>query len=158
MAEANVKNIDAIAEYGDAIASLRDATGKQADQIREQFGRISNWIDKELPDYWKNEFRKSEKRWIEAREELLRCESKTRVEDERACSVQRKMLSVATERRKLCEHRVRSLSGLQREWGQFLQETANAIRQLDDLSETTLQLAHARLQGTLEQLRKYLDA
>ena len=158
MAEAKVRNIEAIAEFGDAIAHLRESTGKQADYIREQFNRISNWVENELPDYWKNELRKSEKRWVEAREELLRCESKTRADDERPCSVQRKTLAMATERRKLCEHRVRTLPAIKLEWGQFLQEASSVLRQLDDLSESTLQVAYLRLQSTLETLQKYLDA
>lgn len=157
MAEAKVESIDAIAEFSEAIANLRDATRKQADSIREQFGRVSNWIDNELPDYWKNELRRSEKKWIEAREELLRCEAKTRADDERPCSVQRKMLAIATERRKLCEAQVRSLPALARQWNQFLQETSATLRQLDDLSESTLQVANERLKGILETLKKYID-
>lgn len=157
MAEANVKNIGAIELFAESIASLRNTTRKQADEIRGQFQRVSSWLEKELPDYWKNELRKAEKRWIEAREELMRCESKTRADDERSCSVQRKMLAKATERRQLCEQRVRSLPSLAMQWNQFLQEASTSLRQLDDLSESTLQTAFDRLQGTLETLRKYLE-
>ncbi len=157
MAEANVKNIEAIEEFADAISHLRTKTRKQVDEINEQFQRVSAWIDRELPDYWKNEFRKAEKRWVEAREDLLRCESKTRSDDERSCSVQRKLLAKATERRRLCEERVRSLPQLSRTWEQFLQETSGTVRHLDDLSESTLQTAWVRLQGTLEAIRKYLE-
>ncbi len=156
MAEANVKDLEAIEAFSEAISGLRSATRKQVDEIREQFQRVSHWLENELPDYWKNELRKSEKRWLEAREELLRCESKTRADDERSCSVQRKMLAKATERRRLCEARVRSLPQLLLEWNQFLQESSATVRQLEDLSESTLQTAIVRLQGTIETLKKYL--
>jgi hypothetical protein len=43
------------------------------------------------------------------------------------------------------------------QWNQFLQEASTSLRQLDDLSESTLQTAFDRLQGTLETLRKYLE-
>ena len=104
MAEANVKNIEALELFLDAIVSLRSGTRKQADEIRQQLQRVSNWLEKELPDYWRNEQRIAENKFIEARAELMRCESKTRAEDERSCFVQKKMLAKAKERKALCEH------------------------------------------------------
>lgn len=158
MAEANVKNLEAIEQFVDAIADMRQVTRKQADDIREQLSRISNWLEKALPDYWRNEYRVAENRWIEAREELLRCQAKTRAEDETSCSVQRKMLDRATQRRAVCEQRVRTVPHCAREWSQFLQDLSTTVRQFDDLSESTLQLALSRLQSILESLRKYTQS
>ncbi|MCY3008672.1 MAG: hypothetical protein NTY42_02435 [Planctomycetota bacterium] len=157
MAEANVKNIESLELFLDAIVSLRTGTRKQADEIREQLQRVSNWLEKELPDYWRNQHRIAENKWIAAREELMRCESKTRAEDERSCSVQRKMLAKATERRALCEHRVRTIPQLSLQWNQFYQEISLSVRHLDDLSESTLQNAISRLQSIVDTLKKYLE-
>ena len=157
MAEANVKSLVAVETFADAIAKIRHDTSKQIDEIRQQLQRVSIWLEKELPDYWSNEKRIAERRWTEAREELLRCTAKARAEDETSCSVQRKMLSRATERLKLCEERMRLIPACHMQWNQFLQEIATDVRQVDDLAESTLLNAWTRLQSTIETLKKYAN-
>jgi hypothetical protein len=155
MAEANVKSLAAIEDFVEAIAKLRHETSKQTDEIRQQLQRVTMWLDKELPEYWGNEKRIAEIKWTEARQELLRCEAKARSEDETSCSVQKLLLRKATERRALCEERVRSIPRLALEWNRFLLEITIKVQQLSDLSESTLQEAWNRLQSTLETLKKY---
>jgi hypothetical protein len=157
MAEANVKNLEAIDILINSIGKMRHETRKQIDEIRQQFQRVSTWLEKELPEYWSNEKRIAETRWVEAREELLRCTAKTRAEDETSCSVQRKMLRKATERLTLCEERLRLVPRCAMQWNQFLQEVTTDVRQVDDLAESSLLNAGTRLQATLETLKKYAN-
>ena len=157
MAEANVKSLEAIEIFIESIGKLRHDTRKQTDEIRQQFQRVTAWLEKELPDYWSNEKRMAETRWVEAREELLRCTAKTREEDVTSCSVQRKMLRKATERLTLCEDRMRLIPTCLMQWNQFLQEIATDVRQIDDLAESTLLNAWTRLQSTLDTLKKYAE-
>ena len=84
MAEANVNSLAAIETFAESIAKLRHDTSKQIDEIRQQLQRVSSWLEKDLPDYWSNEKRIAERRWTEAREELLRCTAKARAEEEHA--------------------------------------------------------------------------
>ncbi|MBU6173163.1 MAG: hypothetical protein KGQ60_05130 [Planctomycetes bacterium] len=157
MADANVKSLDAVERFANDISGLRTSTRKITDEIREQLQRVTNWMEKELPEYWRNELRLAEKRWVEAREDLLRCEAKSRAEDETQCSVQRKALARAAERKSLCEQRTRLIPELALEWGQFIQESSTQVRQLDDLAESTLQTAHNQLLSTIETLKKYMQ-
>jgi hypothetical protein len=157
MADANVRSLDAVERFASDISGLRTSTRKITDEIREQLQRVTNWVEKELPEYWRNELRLAEKRWVEAREDLLRCEAKSRAEDETQCSVQRKALARATERKALCEQRTRLIPELAREWSQFIQESSTQVRQLDDLAESTLQTAHNQLLFTIETLKKYMQ-
>lgn len=158
MAEANVKNLEAIELFSEQTAKLREDTRKQVDEIREQLQRVSIWLDKELPEYWRNELRIAENRWIEAREELLRCQAKTRAEDETSCFFQRKQLDRATARRQLCERKVRILPECSMHWEQCLQELSTKVRQLDDIAESILPNAIARLQATVEVIKKYMES
>ena len=155
MAKAKVENIEAIEKFSLAIDGLRDRSRKNADDLRDQFQRVSIWLSKELPEYWANELRIAQNRWVEAREELLRCESKSRAEDETSCLVQRKALERATRRRQLCEQRVRSIPQLANHWEQFVQENSLHIRRLDDLADSLLPLAHAHLLQLIEVLKQY---
>ena len=148
MAEANVKSLEAIETFIESVAKLRHDTGKQTDDIRQQLQRVSAWLEKELPDYWSNEKRIAEKKWIEARQDLLRCEATTRAEDDSPCSIQRKAL---------CEERSRSIPRYALEWNRFVQEFSTNVRQLDDLSESSLLNAWNRLQSILESLKKYAN-
>ena len=157
MAEARVNSLEAIELFSESIAKLRHDSSKQVDEIRQQLNRVSSWLEKELPDYWNNEKRISERKWTEAREELLRCEAKSREEDKESCSVQKKQLRKATERRKLCDERVRLVPKLALEWERFLQDITPTVRQLEDLSETTLQIACNRIQDTILVLKKYAE-
>jgi hypothetical protein len=155
MGEANVKSLEAIDRFIESIATLRHDTRKQVDEIRQQLHRVSQWLESELPEYWSNEKRLADKKFIEAREELLRCQAKSRAEDETSCSVQRKMLQKAVARRSLCEDRMRHIQQCEMQWKQFLQEISTDVRQVDDLAESTLTNAWTRLQGTLDVLKKY---
>jgi len=157
MAEANVRNVQALEGFREAIYLLRDGSRKQVDDIKEQLQRISSWLEKELPDYWRNEHRISEKRWVEAREELLRCQAKSRADEEMSCGVERKKLALATERRSLCEARLKLIPKMVREWNQVLQDVQTDLRYLEDLSESVLLLAAQRLAEIIETLRKYLE-
>ncbi len=157
MADANVKSLEAIETFYDAIVNLRDDSRKLADDIREQLQRVSAWLEKEMPDYWGNELKKSERKWTEARDALLQCQSKTRAEDETSCSFEKKQLTRATERRTLCEQRVRTIPQLALLWNQFLLQVSTNVRQLDDQAESGLPLALSRLQTTIDVLKKYMS-
>jgi hypothetical protein len=78
MAKANVESIEALEQFSGSIESLRDASRKNADDIRDQFQRVSMWLSKELPEYWADQLRISKKRWTAARQDLLRCQAKSR--------------------------------------------------------------------------------
>jgi hypothetical protein len=156
MAEANVKNIDELETFALALASLREGNRKNTDDVREQLHRVTTWLTKELPEYWSNQLRIAQIRWTEARQDLLRCQSRARAEDEESCLVQRKALDRATARRSLCEHRVKMLPSLANRWEQLAQEAALSLRRLEDLSEVHLPIAEARLQKTIETLKHYI--
>jgi hypothetical protein len=126
-----------------------------SDDIRDQFQRISMWLTKELPEYWADQLRISQKRWTEARGDLLRCQAKTRAEDETSCMFERKALERATARRQMCEQRVRLVPQLAMQWEQYQQESTLSVRQLGDLSDSLLPLAQARLQQMIETLKQY---
>jgi hypothetical protein len=151
MADANIQNLDELDRFQQSIAKLRNDSAKQAEE------RVSNWLEKELPDYWSEQKRIAEIRWTEARQDLLRCEAKTRDEDSVSCSVQKKLLQKATERRKTCEEKVRIIPQLLKQWLQFSQEFKTHLRQLEDLSDSTLQLALDRLQALIAVIKNYLQ-
>lgn len=155
MAEANVESIDALERFSSAIESLRDSSVHNSGDIRDQFQRISMWLSKELPEYWADQLRISQKRWTEARGDLLRCQAKSRAEDETSCMFERKALERATSRRQMCEQRVRLLPQLAMQWEQFQQESTLSVRQLEDLSDSLLPLAQTRLQQMIETLKQY---
>lgn len=155
MAKANVLSIDALERFARAIGALSDASGKNSDDIRDQFQRVSVWLAKELPEYWADQLRIAQKRWTQAREDLLRCQAKSRAEDETSCMFERKALERATARRQLCEMRVRMIPQLAQQWEQFLQESTLSIRQLQDMSDSTLPLAQERLHTLIDTLKQY---
>jgi hypothetical protein len=155
MAKTNVLSIDALERFARAIGALSDASGKNSDDIRDQFQRVSVWLAKELPEYWADQLRIAQKRWTQAREDLLRCQAKSRAEDETSCMFERKALERATARRQLCEMRVRMIPQLAQQWEQFLQESTLSIRQLQDMSDSTLPLAQERLQTLIDTLKQY---
>jgi hypothetical protein len=158
MGEANVKNIDGLEEFAMSLVSLRESTRKSVDDVREQLQRVTLWLTKEMPEYWGNQLRIAQRRWTDAREDLVRCQAKTRAEDETSCLLQRKLLAKATARRNLCEQRVKLLPQLAIRWEQCIQEVSLSARQLEDLSESTLPLAEARLQQAIQTLKQYLSS
>jgi hypothetical protein len=158
MAEANVKNLEGLETFAFAIARLCEGNRKNADDTREQLQRTTVWLTKEMPEYWSNQLRIAQKRWSETREDLLRCQSRSRAEDEESCILQRRALERATARRVLCEQRVKIIPTLASRWDQFMQEISLSLRQMEDLSESQLPLALARLQRTIATLKQYIES
>jgi hypothetical protein len=68
---------------------------------------------------------------------------------------ERKALERATARRQMCEQRVRLVPQLAIQWEQYRQESTMSVRQLEDLSDSLLPLAQARLQQMIETLKQY---
>lgn len=157
MADAHVRDLERIEQFLSQLREFQDGLMKQTDETRVELGRVTRWIEQDIPGYWSEQDRIAKRKWVEAREALLRCESVTRANDKPACSELRKRLDRCTQRVKLCEHRLRQVRQFQMQWQQQLQSIQLKVQQVIDVVEARLPIARHHLDRLLEPLRQYIS-
>ena len=156
MADAHVRDLERLEHFLHQLHGFQERLTKQSDESRIELARSTRWIEQEAPDYWRGQDQLARRRWVEAREALLRCEAVTRADDKPACSELRKKLDICTQRVKLCETKLRQAKQFQLAWQQELQALQTKIQQLIDVTESRLPIARHHLDKLLEPLRRYV--
>ncbi len=157
MADAQVRDLERLEHFLHQLHGFQERLTKQSDESRIELARATRWIEQEAPDYWHQQDQLARRRWVEAREALLRCEAVTRADDKPACSELRKKLDICTQRVKLCEYKLRQAKQFQLAWQQELQAIQTKIQQLIDVTESRLPIARHHLDKLLEPLRRYVS-
>lgn len=155
MADAHVRNIEALEEFLRQLGSTQEKLTNQQEETRGELQRVTFWMEKEAYEYWTAQFQLAKRKWVEARENLLRCESVTRADDKPACSEQRKKLDKCTFRVQTCEKKLKLLKKFQMEWQQMLHGLQLEVQHLSDVVESRLPVARHHLDRLLEPLRTY---
>jgi hypothetical protein len=158
MADARVTDVEALSRFQEQIGETRTALAAQVEAALQQMHRMTRWVEEDAPGYWTHQLVVAERRWTEAREALARCESRSRSSDTPACSSERKILHLWSERRKLCEAKLAVAKQTAIEWQRMVPELDRKIRSLDELVQSGLPQAHHRLGKILLPLRSYLSA
>jgi hypothetical protein len=128
MADAQVRDLERLEHFLHQLHGFQERLTKQSDESRIELARATRWIEQEAPDYWRQQDQLARRRWVEAREALLRCEAVTRADDKPACSELRKKLDICTQRVKLCEYKLRQAKQFQLTWQQELQAIQTKIQ------------------------------
>jgi hypothetical protein len=96
--EAHIESIEALKQLAQTLAKMREMTAREVEAIHIELRRLEFWLEEALPNYWDEQMRLANRRWVEARQTLSDCESKVRDDEQRSCSEHRKRLERAAER------------------------------------------------------------
>ncbi len=157
MAEADVRNLEALEVFLQKLQGFQERLGKQQEETRSEMQRATHWIESESPAYWQEQDRLAKRRWVEAREALLQCQAVTRADDHPACTEHRKRLEKWTQRVKLCERQLRVIKQAQLEWDQEVQALRLKLQHVTDIVDSRLPLARHHLDSLLGPLRIYAN-
>ncbi len=152
---ANVKSLAALELFHQQIGLTQSELMRLAELIRVELDKLTDYLQKQAPAYWKHQFQRAQEKLEEARIALSRCEQVTRESERKSCFVEKKQVAVAKQRVELCESKLRLLKTLNQEWQQERLKTQSHLQQVLDVAETGLPTAQLTLAEILKPLRQY---
>lgn len=152
---AKIHDVASLVEFQAYLGRLREDLTTRCDDVRQQFQRVSAWLEGEASTYWRTARLRAEQRFAEARNALVMCRAKVREDDYEGCSEQQKQLEKAKARLSLCEKRIQQLKICQLEWEQFSLQALPRVAEATDVVESQLPRARAELSKILTILEQY---
>jgi hypothetical protein len=152
---ANVQSLERLEEFLRQLGLFQEKLSKHLDDLRIEINRVDHWMTTGCPGYWQEQERLAKRRWTEARERLLQCQSTIRPDARPSCSEHRKRLEKCTIRVALCEKRLRQIKQCQILWQQLEMQLKLKMQHVVDVAEARLPQARFHLDASLEPLRQY---
>ena len=118
---ANVRSVDAIQQFRAATVNIGDSISAGLDDLRMQLNRALQWIDHDVPLYWKEETRRRFNQVAEARTHLANRQRANYSGARAACVDEKKALQKA--KRRLEEATAKQK--LVQQWGAKLHQAAD---------------------------------
>ncbi|MGN6543788.1 MAG: hypothetical protein ACTHK7_01980 [Aureliella sp.] len=142
---AEVRSLAQLQNLRERCATCRTSALQQIESLRAELQKLTRWLDDEATLYWQREMVLAERRWNECREALMRCQATVRADEQRPCTEERKRLERATQRRDLCEKKLRAAREARLVW-------QKQVIKLSGRLEKTADMADAELLATIHQL------
>ncbi len=153
--DANVQSLERLEEFLLQLGGIQERLGKQLDDVRVEMHRINHWMQSDCPGYWQEQERMAKRKWTDARERLLQCQSVVTGGERPSCSEHRKRLEKCTQRVALCERKMRQVKQCQLLWQQTSLQLQLKVQHVVDVVESRLPQARFHLDSSLEPLRQY---
>jgi hypothetical protein len=152
---ANVKSISALDSFAKSLSVTEGEMLRCVEATQVELNRISDYLERSAPAYWKREYQRSQEKLEVARAALSRCEQVTREDERKSCFLEKKQVAVAKQRVDFCEDRLRALKAINQKWQQERLKTFAHIQQVLDIAETGLPAAQNTLKQIMAPLRAY---
>ncbi len=102
---ANVKSLEAIEDFAKALLVTQSDLTRISELVRIELDKVTSYLEKESPDYWKHQHRRAQEKLEVARNALSRCQQVTRAGDEKSCLVEKKQVAIAKQPRRLLRNK-----------------------------------------------------
>lgn len=153
--QANVKSLSALEVFLKSLDVTESELMRCVEATQVELNRISDYLERSAPEYWKREYQRSQEKLEVARAALSRAEQVTREDERKSCFLEKKQVAIAKQRAEFCEDRLRSLKSISRQWQQERLKTFAHLQQVLDIAETGLPAAQNTLKQIIVPLRQY---
>lgn len=157
MSDARVQSIEAVAGFHDHLQHFRRCLLKELESLESELGKISGWILEDACEYWARERQVTHRNLTEYQQQLSRCMSSVRADEQRPCTEEKKRVARARQRLDLCEEKIRMARSAVSQWETRKQKIRTRVEHCRDLLETELSVAGTRLMRHLEALEAYAN-
>lgn len=155
MSNARVQSIDAIQRFAEQLQAFRLAMAKEIEALDLELRRVSSWVHEDAQDYWHREHQNNARKLAEHLQQLSRCMSYVRADEQRPCTEEKKRVARAKERAQLCETKIRLGKAASLHWESRSAKVTSKIQRCQDLVEADLLIAVNHLRKHLELLDSY---
>ncbi len=153
--QADVRSLSRIEEFHQQADAFRMGLLKELECLMLELRRLTNWIEQDAIGYWADQSVRAERHWAECRDNLMRCQSYVRANEQRPCTDEKKRLRQAEQRLELCQQKLRISQAALSFWQSELSKQSSHIMRCQDLAETNLRVACQHLRGQIERLQLY---
>ena len=157
MSNARVQSIQAVADFHEYLQNFRRCLKKELESLESELGSISGWILEGACEYWNRERQMAQRNLNEFQQQLSRCLSSVRADEQRPCTEEKKRVARARQRLALCEEKVRMAHSAVGQWETRRQRVRTRVEHCRDLVDSDLSVAGTRLLRHLEALEAYAN-
>lgn len=154
-AHADVRSLEQIDALLQHMIHFRQELVHELENLELEMRKLTQWIAQGAHGYWRDQLVRAQRHTKECQSALTRCVSAVRQSERRPCTEERKRLSRAEQRQRLCEQKLQLAKVAIREWETTLRKLQAKAAKCRDLSEAELPTGIAHLRGQLEQLQRY---
>lgn len=152
--QANVRSLEAIQHLRSAIVRFDDDVTSSLGSLRQELGRVLQWIDDECPGYWRQEARRCFDRIAEARTQLARKQLITVAGHRPECVEEKKALRTAKQDLEHAQEKLR----LVRQWSMKTHRASDEYLCRVGRVEQTLSQKLPRIIAMLDRMLVALEA
>lgn len=155
MSSADVRSLAQLENLRERLVLWRGHTAKELEFLLADLQKLRFWIEEEVDSYWRQQLTYSQRHWNECREALLRCEAAVRADEKRPCTDERKRLEKATQRRALCEQRLRLAKEAKLVWARQINKLRGRMQSVGDMADSDILVTISKLTSIIETLETY---
>lgn len=155
MSNAKVQSIEAIQGFADFLKTFRQSLSKELETVDLELRRVSGWVHEEAPNYWLQEQQTNARKLEEQLQQLSRCMSYVRKDEQKPCTEEKKRVAKSKERAQLCDSKIRLSKAASIHWESRISKIVTKLRRCQDLAEADLQVAIGHLSRHMESLESY---
>lgn len=157
MSHARVQSIQAVADFQEYLQHFRRCLLKELEALESELGKVSGWMLEDAYDYWVRERQLIQRNLTEYQQQLSRCLSSVRADEQRPCTEEKKRVYRAQQRLQLCEDKIRKARAAVTQWETRKQKLRTRIEHCRDLADADLSVAGTRLGRHLGALESYAN-
>jgi hypothetical protein len=155
MSNAKVQSIEAIQGFTDFLKTFRQSLSKELEALDLELRRVTGWVHEEAPNYWLQEQQTNARKLEEQLQQLSRCMSYVRKDEQKPCTEEKKRVAKSKERAQLCDSKIRLSKAASIHWESRTSKIVTKLRRCQDLAEADMQVAIGHLSRHLELLESY---
>ena len=154
-AGAEVRSLAQLHNLRERCGLCRAQTLKEAEALQAEMHKLTRWLEDEAATYWEHQ-RTLAGRWMkECQEALMRCQATVRADEKRPCTDERKRLERATQRRALCEQKMKAVGEARLLWQRQVVKLRGRLQATADMAESDLLGTIHKLSDIIATLERY---
>lgn len=153
--QADVRSLEQIERLHEQTTALRTRLGKELETLQTEMRRLSTWLEEHASNYWSGENMKARRHLRACEDNLSRCMSYVRSNEQRPCTEEKKRVRVAKERAELCEKKLQFLKIACNRWEAEQLKIRARMKRCHDMSENDLLVAANHLSKQIDLLKQY---
>lgn len=157
MSDADVRSIESLEDLHRAVEHLSERLLLQGYQLQAVTRRVQQHFGQDYPVYWRDQLRRAEQEFAEARDRLGRKQFSLRSGEHHPATEEKKQVIRWKNRIRLCRQRAERSRAISIEMEQNCEKFKGPVAELLELAEVGLPSAATRLEKLIIRLREYQD-
>ncbi|MEZ6136366.1 MAG: hypothetical protein R3C53_15835 [Pirellulaceae bacterium] len=154
---ADVRSLEQLESFYEQMRHFRTQLLREVENVGTELRRLTQWLEIEAVNYWKDELKAAQRKFVDAQDNLSRCMSYVRSDERRPCTEEKKRVAKTKQRRDLCEMKLKTVNAAATHWERERTKNQAHLERCRDMADSDLLVALNHLQGQLQRLGDYAN-